>query len=240
MEQDPAPEPSQRPLWARGWVVGATLLIGLVAIGLLLPGEDDDQPLGTPTTDPAPSNNPPSPATTLGYEEFTVSGSGDDTVDFQVPNDLATVLHITHDGTAAFTVQTNDAQGQPIEMLVDTQGSYDGSTAVNLIVGDVISGIEVVADGDWSITAKYLGSLGREMDEASGSGDDVLLMDISNPAMTITHDGQSDFDVFLWAFDSQGYLVNDSGPIDTTVSVPIGGVVIEVRADGNWRLSTRG
>lgn len=241
MVEDLSPEPAQRPFWARGWVVAAALLTGLVVIGLLIPGDVDDEPLGTPTTDPAPSSDDPlSPTTTLGYEEFTMTGSGNDTVDFQVPDDLATVLHFTHDGTSAFTVQTNNAEGEPIEMLVDTEGSYDGSRAVNLIVEDVISGIEVVADGDWSITATYLGSLERDLDEASGSGDDVLLMDITNPAMTITHDGQSEFYVFLWAFDSQGFLINDSGPIDTTVSVPLGGVVIEIHADGNWRLSTQG
>lgn len=240
MAQEPNQEPARRPFWARGWVVAAALLSGLVAIGLLLPGEDDS-PLATPTTDPVPpSDDPVSTTTTLGYEEFTLEGSGNDTVAFEVPNDLATVLHITHDGASAFTVQTNDAQGDPIEMLVDTEGSYDGSRAVNLIVEDVISGLDVVADGDWSITATYLGSLERDLDEASGSGDDVLLMDLTSPAMTITHDGESDFYVFMWAFDSQGFLVNDSGQIDTTVSVPIGGVVIEIHADGNWRLSTRG
>lgn len=223
-------------------MVAAALLTGLVAIGLLLPGDaPDDQPLGTPTTDTAPlTEDQPGPTTTLGFEEFTLTGSGNDTVDFEVPNDLATVLHITHDGASSFTVQTNDAQGDPIEMLVDTEGSYDGSRAINLIVEDVISGLEVVADGDWSITATYLGSLERDLDEASGTGDDVLVMDITSPAMTITHDGQSDFSVFLWAFDGQGFLVNDSGPIETTVSVPVGGVVIEVHADGSWRLSTRG
>ena len=216
-------------------------MAGLVAIGLLIPGGAGDEPLGTPTTDRAPSTqDPPSPTTTLGYEQFTLTGNGNDTVAFQVPDDLATVLHITHEGTSAFTVQTNNADGEPIEKLVETVGHYDGSRAVNLIVEDVISGIEVVADGDWSITATYLGSLDRDLDQASGSGDDVLLMDLTSPAMTITHDGQSDFYVFLWAFDSQGFLVNDSGPIDTTVSVPLGGVVIEIHADGNWRLSTQG
>lgn len=240
----PPPETSSRPIWARGWVVGVALLAGLAAIGLLIPRQaGEDNPLTTPTTELAATDttdSTPATATTLGYEEFTVSGSGNDTVVFQVPDDLATVLSITHDGSSAFTVQTNDAQGDPVETLIDTEGAYEGSRAVNLIVGDIISGIRVVADGDWTITATYLGSLDRNVDVVVGTGDDVVLMDLTSPAMRITHDGESDFSAFLWAFDSQGYLINESGPIDTTVSVPTGGVVIEIHADGNWRLSTEG
>lgn len=243
--EDLAKEASPRRIWARGWLVAIVLLLGLAAIGVLLPRDAaEDDPLTTPTTNPtaptAPSPPEPETSTTLGYEEFTLSGRGRETVAFEAPDDLATVLHITHDGRSTFTVRTFDADTEPIETLVDTEGAYEGSRAVNLVVGDIISGIEIVADGEWSITATYLGSLERNVDEVLGTGDDVVLMDLTSPAMRITHDGRSDFSVFLWAFDSQGYLINDSGEIDATVAVPVGGVVIEIHADGNWRLSTQG
>lgn len=231
-------------------MVAVSLLAGLVAIGLLLPGDTaDDDPLATPTTDSAASTtdgdtSPADPATTttttLGYEEFTLSGSGSEMIPFAAPDDLATVLHITHEGQSTFMVQTLDAESEPIEMLVDTEGTYEGSRAINLIVGDVISGIEIIADGDWAITATYLGSLDRNLDEASGKGDDVVLMDISSPAMSISHNGESDFSVFMWSFESQGFLIQASGSVDRTVPVAMGGAVIEIRADGSWRLSTRG
>ncbi len=223
-------------------MVAVSLLAGLAVIGLLLPGDvANDVPLATPTTDSAPTSaSDASTTTTLGYDEFTLSGSGSETISFHAPDDLATVLHIIHEGQSTFMIQTLDAESEPVEMLVDAEGHYDGSRAVNLIVEDVISGIAITADGDWAITATYLGSLDRKLDEASGRGDDVVLMDITSPAMNIRHNGESDFTVFLWSFDGQGYLIQDSGSVDRTVPVTMGGAVIEIRADGDWRLSTRG
>lgn len=231
--------------------MAAAVLVGVSAVGALLPGDGPSaDPLDAPTTTPATlatsttftTTTPPasSPTTTIGYEPFTVSGTGNETIEFRAPDDLATVLHITHSGETAFGIITLDGEAEPIETLVDTVGEYDGSRAINLLLGDVISSIEVVADGDWSITATYLGDLERDLDVAEGHGDAVLVMDLTSPAMTIAHDGASRFSVFMWTFQDQGYLVEGNGPVDETVSVPLGGVVVEVEADGNWRLSTKG
>lgn len=242
-EQLPS-EPRPRRSKARIWLAIAAVAAGLTAIVVLLPGGDTD-PLATPTTlttsSTSESSEPAGPTTTtLGYEAFTISGAGNDIVDLSAPGDLATVLHITHDGQSGFTVRTIDDNSEPIETLVDTEGAYDGSRAVNLILGDVISGLEIVADGTWTVTATYLGDLERRSGEAEGTGDDVLLMDVSNPEMVIVYNSESDFSVFMWAFETQRYLVNQPGPLELTVSVPVGGLVIEVTAEGDWSLSTTG
>lgn len=233
MTEEPSGEAGQPRRTARFWLAIAAVVAAVVVIGLLLPRNVDEDPLATPTTVPGPSTT-----TTAGYEAFAVSGAGNDTVDLSAPGDQATVLHITHDGQSGFTVRTLDADSQPIETLVDTQGAYEGSRAINLILGDVISGLEIVADGNWSVTATYLGDLSRQSGEVEGTGDDVVLMDIDNPAMVISYEGDSDFSVFMWAFDTQRYLVNEPGPLEVTVAVPTGGVVLEVFAEGDWRLST--
>lgn len=242
--------PAPRRQWLSVVVVVLVLVVGVGAIGALLSGEEPDDLSNPPTTDAVspPTTTPADPTTsdtggittTIGFETFTIAGSGDDTVALQAPGDLATVLHITHDGEAGFSVTTLDSDSEPIEVLVDSEGAYEGSRAINLILGDVISAITIVADGDWVITATYLGNLERSDNQASGSGDGVVLMDITNPAMTVTHDGEGDFAVFMWTFESQGYVIQESGSVDTTVSVPMGGVVIEIVADGNWELSTTG
>jgi hypothetical protein len=225
-----------------GIVLLAILVAAVVAIGAFLSGEDLPD-VATPTTEPMVTSTTAEDAsttTTIGFETFTISGSGSETVTLQAPDDLATVLHITHEGEGPFSVTTLDSNSESIELLVDTEGSYEGSRAINLVLGDVISSIAIVADGDWSITATYLGALERSVDEAVGSGDAVVVMDITNPEMTVRHDGDGDFSVFMWTFESQGYVLQETGNVDTTVSVPIGGSVIEVEADGEWSLSTRG
>ena len=218
------------------------LVIGVAAIGALLSGQD--QPgVAAPTTEPAQSPTTtvlPTTTTTIGFESFTISGTGSETFSFRAPDDLATVLQVKHDGSAEFSVTTLDSNSETIEVLVDTEGHYQGSRAVNLLVGDVISAISVVAEGDWSITATYLGALERSVDEATGEGDDVVLMDITSPAMAIRHEGDGEFSVYMWTFDDQGYVVQESGNVDMTASVPIGSAVIEVEADGEWSLSASG
>lgn len=232
-----------KPPSKRAWLTGvaiAVLAIGAASIGALLPSDDEDLAVPTTVSAPGSTSAPESTTTSIGYEPFTLTGTGDETVEFHAPDDLASVLHIVHEGQSQFSVTTLDGEGDPIEVLVETEGDYDGSRAINLVLGDVISSISVVADGDWSITATYLGQLERSTGEAAGSGDDVVLMDIADPSMTITHDGEGDFSVFMWTFENQGYVVKETGPVDTTVSVPLGGAVIEIEADGDWRLSTTG
>ena len=239
-------EKQNRPLWARGWIVLAAVVIGIGAIGALLPEQDDTaDPLASPTTlgnstTSSPPTTSPAPftTTTTAFEPVTFSGSGNDTIEFEAPDDLASVLRISHSGEAAFSVTTYGGDAELIELIVDTEGAYEGTRAVNLVMGDLISSIEVVADGEWTITAMYLGALDRNVNEASGSGDTVLIMDITNPAMSIDYEDDTEFSVFMWTFQDQGYLINETGPIDATVAVPIGGVVLEVQATGDWSLST--
>lgn len=193
------------------------------------------------TVPPTTTVPPPTSTTTVsGYEPFEVSGSGDDSFDFNIPADQATVLSISHSGDGPFSVTTFGESDELVELLVDTDGAYQGDRAVNLILNDAVRSIEVSASGDWQIRTRYLGDLERHLDEASGHGDAVLIMDISSPAMEITHNGESDFTVFMWTFQDQGFLVQETGPVDQTVSTPTGGVVIEIVADGDWSLSTNG
>ena len=243
--------PAPRRRWKLVGLLLAVLVAGAAAIGALLSVEDQPS-VAAPTTEPAQSPSttvplatptttvPPATTTTIGFEPITINGSGSEIVSFRAPDDLATVLRVTHDGRGAFSVTTLDADAETIEVLVDTEGPYQGSRAVNLLVGDVISAISVLAEGDWSITAIYLGALERSVGEAMGSGDDVVLMDITSPAMAIRHEGEGEFSIYMWTFDDQGYVVQESGNVDMTASVPVGSAVIEVEADGEWRLSASG
>lgn len=252
VNEDVFAEAPAKPIRARWWVVVIVLFAGLGLIGLLIPGDDGsgEEGLATPTTLPAPgttigsppTTSPPTSTTTtvLGYEPFTLSGTGNESLEFGVPEDLATVLEISYSGSSTFTVTTFGEDDEVVDLLVEADGEYEGARAINMVKGDIVASIEVVADGDWSMTATYLGDLVRHQGEASGRGDSVLIMDIAAPAMTIRHDGASDFWVFAWTFQDQGFLVNTTGPVETTVRVPTGGVVIEIEADGNWSLSTSG
>jgi hypothetical protein len=65
----------------------------------------------------------------------------------------------------------------------------------------------------------------------------VVVVDVSSPSLSITHDGGSNFVVRAWT-DRRDLLVNEIGPYDGTVRSPTGTVVFEVNADGAWTLTS--
>ncbi len=87
-----------------------------------------------------------------------------------MPDDVATVLEITHSGASTFTVTTFRESDELVDRLVEANGDYQGTRAINLLMGDIGSSIEVVADGDWAITATYLDDLVRHQGGGIRSG----------------------------------------------------------------------
>lgn len=248
-EETNGDEPARERGLRSWWLAAIVLLAGIAVVSALTSGEagDDAPEVAAPTTTetteaPSTTTTPPPTTTTtmLGYEPFEVSGSGNDFFEFAIPEDQATVLTISHTGDGQFSVTTFGESEELVELLVEADGAYQGDRAVNLILNDAVRSMEVAADGDWKIEARYLGDLERHQNAASGHGDAVVIMDISNPAMEVTHNGESDFAVFMWTFQDQGFLVQETGPVEQTVSTPTGGVVIEIIADGDWSLSATG
>ena len=69
------------------------------------------------------------PPTTVAaaWELITMEGTGDDVVEFAVPNDEAALLEITHDGSSNFVVSSHTADGQDLDLLVNVIGPYQGT-----------------------------------------------------------------------------------------------------------------
>ncbi|MRG59976.1 hypothetical protein GE115_08855 [Agromyces sp. CFH 90414] len=131
-----------------------------------------------------------------------------------------------------------DAGNQPTgDLLVNTIGAYNGTSAYGFLGLAKASTLEVKADGNWSITIAPVSA--APVFTGAGAGDAVMLYDGPAGALTATHDGDANFMVSeeTAAAFSVGLLVNEIGPYSGTVPLTAGPSVIEVGANGNWTLT---
>jgi hypothetical protein len=153
-----------------------------------------------------------------------------------VPGDQAAVLDISYSGGSNFVVSSYDANNESIDLLINEIGAYQGRVPVNFFVGEEVAFLEITASGPWTVQAVMLSELELNVASVSGSGDDVVAMEVSSPTMEITHNGESNFVVLAFT-NSRDLLVNEIGAYDGTVRSPTGTVVFQITADGDWTLA---
>lgn len=186
----------------------------------------------TTTTTTTPTTTTTEPAWTA----FTVSGSGDDVIDFTIPGDEPAALHIEHSGGSNFAVVTYSAAGERLDLLVNEIGAYSGTVPVNLYSGEEVAEIEITAGGAWTIEALPPADLPTLGDTAEGTGDAVLINLSDSTRLSITHEGESNFAVLSHGARRE-LLVNEIGSYSGTVRVDSGSVLLQITADGSWTIS---
>ena len=243
------PTKPTQSIWTRWWmiaiyVIAAFLLAAAIFSGGRTPDEGDVITAETVTTmaDSSTTSSTEAATTTTTvppfWEPFTVDGSGDNFFEYTVPNGDAAVLEISHTGLSNFAVWTYDSDNEPLDLLVNTIGNYSGDRPVNFLVDETVAFLEITADGSWEVTAHDLASLPIQDQSASGVGDDVVVLNLTSPQVTLTHNGESNFAIWAWTFDEVDLLVNEIGPYSGTVRSPNGGfVVYDITADGDWTVN---
>ncbi|MFB3107248.1 MAG: S-layer homology domain-containing protein, partial [Pseudomonadales bacterium] len=181
---------------------------------------------------------PPPPGSFL---PFTVSGTGNDVIDFQIPGDVPAVLDLTHNGTSNFIVWSLDTSFAKIDLLVNEIGNYQGRRMVHggwFTQPELVRHLEIKADGAWSITAQPMSAARSMTSSLTGSGDDIVRYEGSASTLTSTHDGTSNF--IIWGYESDGkiagLIVNEIGSYSGTDLIDFGTAIFDITADGNWTL----
>lgn len=167
----------------------------------------------------------------------THTGTGDDLITLPA-GVTAGIVTATHDGASNFSLSVLDASNQPTgDLLVNTIGSYTGTTVYGFTSFGEGTTVQVSADGNWSVTLAPVSSAPAVA--ASGAGDAVFLYDGAAGKLTATHDGSRNFVVSEQTDDAFhfGLLVNEIGAYSGTVPLAAGPSVISVKADGGWTLA---
>lgn len=164
----------------------------------------------------------------------TQSGSGDQVVSgISTGSDIYRV-HFTNEGSSNFAVWAYDSTGSR-DLLVNTIGGYDGRT---LLLGTEPYSFEITSSGNWTYTIEPLGT--TQQTSFSGSGDYVTdIFPATSGSWHFTHDGSSNFSVWVYTTDGRDLPVNTIGSYDGTkmLSIPSdSNAFFVITADGNWSI----
>ena len=259
--------PTKRPWFKKKRFIIPGALVALMVVAGALSGGGDTGAGQAPATAPASTRATetaaPAPATTAAttetaqatkteapapavnpfderygaFESVTTSGKGDSVI--EVPAGVqAGLVTATHKGSANFAIWTLDENNEPTDLLVNTIGSYSGTTDFGLTgLGDAPAFIQITADGSWTVTLSPISSASSLGNAAEGEGDSVFTYDGPAGAAAITHTGSANFVVYQIDGGFPGLLVNEIGAYDGKVPFKKGPAVIVIRADGKWTVS---
>jgi hypothetical protein len=193
-----------------------------------------------PTTEAAPAP-PPEPRAPPAISR---SGVGAKVETFRLSEASPVVLEASHNGSSNFSVILRGGGNE--DLLVNTIGDYSGRT----LASDVSPGryrLQIDADGPWSVELTQpvaRSSAKRVPGTVQGRGDSVIplrAVEDLEPIVTGSHQGEGNFAVTITGIGDitgQELLFNEIGNFSgqTITTLPEGGYLLAVTADGPWKL----
>lgn len=193
----------------------------------------------TPTATPEPTSTPtPEPTATPLPQPVVYSGSGADVIDIQKPGDAVLASIRGNAESRYFGVQSYDANGQQVGLLVNTTDPYEGVVLMDARDGEQSTRLQITAEGEWTIELRPL-AMARRLSipgAIEGTGDDVFIVDGDPNVAQISGNADGRY------FGVTGYgkranlLVNTTDPYDGRVILARDLVLIEVKAAGAWKI----
>lgn len=223
----------------------ALLVAIIVSIGVIAGGarqtidEAVPAPIAEETTKPEAEVTPePEPEPEVPAD-IVYTGTGDSILAIELPDGPGqfAVATLTHDGSSNFAIFSLDDNLVQQDLIVNTIGAYQGTVLFNAGFGGDPSSLEISADGNWTVTMKSVLSVRQFAgNSVTGVGDDVVLYFGEAGPAAISHDGSSNFAVWLYG-DSTELVVNEIGAYTGTVRWIAGPSLVAVSADGNWSVT---
>lgn len=197
------------------------------------------------TRTPKPSNTPrptntstTAPTETPASEPITLSGSGDDIVDF-VKWEGAAIGIFTNSGSSNFIVKSFDQAGEYVDLLINTIGSYQGTVPIDFASDEQTSRFEIKSSGSWEVQILPLSAArtGAVPGVITGNSDDVVILTGGKPDLIKANStGESNF--IVWSFSSGGrdLIFNEIAPYSGTAMLDSSTIVLTISAEGDWSL----
>ncbi|HIS51503.1 MAG TPA: zinc ribbon domain-containing protein [Candidatus Onthomonas avicola] len=181
-------------------------------------------------------------------EPIVFSGSGDDIVDLDIPEDFGEyVFQISGNEEARhFSVISYNSQGEYSELLVNTSDPYEG---VTVDASQDVARLEVKATGEWSITVTSLYSMPIvELDEVHGGTGDAVFLNAGGAGDGTAHISGNEesrhFAVTAYVLDGDVFdrelWVNTTEPYEGTVMTGGTPIIIVVDASDAWEITLNG
>jgi len=192
------------------------------------------RPTATSTPTPAP---------------IILSGTGDSVVDIQKWDGPA-LAHIMYSGSGNFVVWNYGADGEKIDLLVNTIGEYEGTRPLDFLDYEETARFQIEGRGQWEIQIFPLYERIRRVGipgTFDGKGDDVILgynmTGTGRPDLLKVDASQTRGNFVVWGYgNSRDLLINELAPYSGTVivarslSMVKGALILVVRAEGSWSI----
>lgn len=204
---------------------------------------DTPKPTNTPrpTATPRPTDTPePTLTPTPAPEPIVLAGSGDSVVDVEKWPGPALARITGNSASAHFAVINYDADGNQIDLLVNTTDPYSGVRPLDLFDNQQTTRFEVKATGDWTIEVlPFLENVTQAEvpGTITGTGDAVLiLLAAADTAKVTGNPASGHFAVIGYGGTFPDLMVNTTDPYDGMVQVGLGSRVLVVTAVGDWTI----
>lgn len=174
----------------------------------------------------------------------TYSGNGNDVVDLTTP---VTVGILTFDcpKCPGNTMVKSDAGIDEDLVHNFTSNSYSGKRWLGMR-GGTTSHLQITAKGAWTVKIGGLETASQydATSPVSGKGDDVFLYRVSPQKVAATHNGSSNFAVWVMTDRLSGpdLAVNEIGKYSGTVLFPASGsdaALVQITANGAWTITPK-
>lgn len=181
--------------------------------------------------------------TPLNAQHATYSGTGDDVVQIDKPEDDRPALLVIQGNRQGrhFAVVGHTQNRQRTGALVNTTEPYSGIVPVDLPPNQNTALLEVSATGAWDIKVYPIGAA-RKVDVPSsfnGDGDQVLWLEGDATTARITGN-QTEHHFAVIAYDNYGNrlraLVNTTDSYNGTVMMPANVLLLEISTNGTWTI----
>lgn len=188
----------------------------------------------TSTTEPLPTKPTIAPGERLPPLEF--SGTGDSTVVVDPPGPR--VARVDYTGTGPFVLKGLDANGGEVATLVESDGPYSGSVAVDFRDEQDSRSLSIEGAGGWSIRMVPVESLIALPGQFKGSGDNVVLYTGGIGPVALSHSGTGPFKVNYFEIKTRkiSTIADENGPFEGTAELR-GPAFVWITADGLWSVT---
>lgn len=246
---EPMPPRKETPRWVIAVIITGTL-VALACFGgataFVLKGVNSEDPPGGRSTLGQSEPRAPAKASPVPFEpagpppaDKTYAGRGVKIVPLRLDEDYQHIAKITHSGSRNFMVESRNATGNKVDLVVNDIGDYDGLRPLDLGREQPAS-LRIRADGAWKVTVMVVDKAPRWTGKASGKAGAALLR--VDPAaagqkVRFTHKGQSNCAVIVRSEKSSDLLVNDIGRYSGDMVLPTGTRFVEIETSGSWTLS---
>lgn len=221
-----------------GCLISFFILLGLFIVIVLIAYPSGSDTSGSSPSAVSQSNAPsPTPTPVVISDPVKYSGSGDDVITID-PLPEGYVFDITGNSAGRhFAVTAYDAEGNQLDLLVNTTEPYSGVTTDN---AQRAATLEIKASGGWSVEMRSIYTLPvmSSGETYSGSGDFILVA--VNPGSTATITGNPDarhFAVIGVGHGVYDLLVNTTEAYSGTVKLSPNTAGFIVTAVGDWTIT---